>query len=151
MDIDIAAEPVTLRDVFCGIGIETDQGCFGIAQRDGGIEVLLDGVLVWSSSDMCEENHKGGGLVNGEGPIAEEPNELLAEYAHKAWSSWMEYLFEKSYLDMDGCVSIPADLVARWTRQMNMPYKDLPEEEKGSDRAEALKMQFILRNNTLPK
>lgn len=50
VDIDVAAEPVILRDVFCGIGIETDQGHFGIAQRDGGIEVMLDGVLVWSST-----------------------------------------------------------------------------------------------------
>lgn len=53
-------EPVTLdvncRDVVCyevyyGIGIETPQGHFGIAQRDGGIEVLMNGDLVFSSTE----------------------------------------------------------------------------------------------------
>jgi len=157
VDIDVSAEPVLLRDVFCGIGIETDQGHFGIAQRDGGIEVLLNSKLVWSSSDMCEENHKGGGLVNDEDPVIEEPNELLAEYAHDAWSGWMKYMFEKcSKINDDygrhyGELKIPAWAADRWRRQMNTPYKDLPEEEKGSDRAEALKMQFIIRNNALPK
>lgn len=39
---------LVLSDVFSGIGIETDAGLFGIAQRDGGIEVLLNGKIVWS-------------------------------------------------------------------------------------------------------
>ena len=43
-------KPVRVRDVFSGVGIETDQGRFGIAQLDGGIEVMLNGELVWSSS-----------------------------------------------------------------------------------------------------
>lgn len=34
---------VTLFDVFSGVGIQTDAGLFGIAQRDGGIEVMLEG------------------------------------------------------------------------------------------------------------
>lgn len=50
--VDASSYIVTLIDVFCGIGIETDQGRFGIAQRDDGIEVLLDGKLVWSSMDI---------------------------------------------------------------------------------------------------
>jgi hypothetical protein len=49
--IDTIAE-VTCRDVFTGIGIHTDQGFFGIAQRDDGIEVVLDGKLVWSSMEL---------------------------------------------------------------------------------------------------
>lgn len=36
-----------LRDVYSGIGIETDLGEYGICQRDGGIEVWLDGDLVY--------------------------------------------------------------------------------------------------------
>lgn len=42
---------IVLEDVFNGIGIKTDQGMFGIAQRDGGIEVMLDGKFVWGSVD----------------------------------------------------------------------------------------------------
>lgn len=41
---------LVLSKVYNGVVIPTDQGRFGIAQRDAGIEVLLDGVLVWSSS-----------------------------------------------------------------------------------------------------
>ena len=48
---------VTMENVYNGIGIDTDQGHFGIAQRDCGIEVCLNGVLVWSSnSSHFDEN-----------------------------------------------------------------------------------------------
>ena len=46
---------LVLSDVFNGIGIETDQGMFGIAQRDSGIEVMLDGKSVWLSTDAMAE------------------------------------------------------------------------------------------------
>jgi len=76
-------------------------------------------------------------------------NEKLAAYAHEAWAGWMRHLFEQC-LD-DGVVGIadrasvviPPDLVARWKRQMNTPYEELPENEKESDRAEAIKIQTI--------
>ena len=42
---------VELDGVYCGVSIETDQGRFGISQRDAGIEILLNGKLVWSSTD----------------------------------------------------------------------------------------------------
>jgi len=71
--------------------------------------------------------------------------EKLAEYAHEAWSGWMRYLFEKSERNSDGTVTIPAWAVARWTRQMNTPYADLPENEKESDREEADKIIAILQ------
>lgn len=38
---------LVLSEVYSGIGIRTDKGLFGIAQRDGGIEVLLNGKTVW--------------------------------------------------------------------------------------------------------
>jgi hypothetical protein len=53
--IDINSEgDVTLSDVFLGVGIQTDLGLFGIAQRDGGITVLLDGKEVWTSHELAE-------------------------------------------------------------------------------------------------
>ncbi len=48
--IDIGGAEVELEGCYCGIAIKTDQGLFGVAQRDGGIEVLLDGKMVWSST-----------------------------------------------------------------------------------------------------
>lgn len=72
------------------------------------------------------------------------PNEDLAAYAHESWSGWMKYLFSKCKPGPDGSVTIPEEFVKRWTRQMETPYKELPEGEKKSDREEAVKMQRIL-------
>lgn len=69
--------------------------------------------------------------------------ELLADYAHEAWSGWMKYMFTKSILNADGSVTIPPYLVERWTRQANTTYELLPENEKESDRDEARKMLEI--------
>lgn len=63
--------------------------------------------------------------------------ELLAEYAHKAWSGWMVYLFSKGTFNADGTWTMPAWAVIRWQRQMNTKYCDLSPTEKLSDRAEA--------------
>lgn len=63
--------------------------------------------------------------------------ERLADYAHDAWAGWMRYLFSISHENEDGSVTIPAQSVERWKRQMNTPYASLPEKEKESDRREA--------------
>lgn len=39
-----------LREVYSGIGIYTDQALFGFAERDGGLEVMVNGDIVWSSA-----------------------------------------------------------------------------------------------------
>ena len=74
--------------------------------------------------------------------------EKLAAYAHKAWSGWMDYLFEKSTLNTDGTVTIPVWAVERWKRQAKTPYAELPENEKESDRQEAEIMLEIVRSVT---
>lgn len=71
------------------------------------------------------------------------PNEQLAAYAHEAWAGWMLYLFKKSMRNSDGSVTIPSGLVERWDRQVATPYDALPENEKDSDRQEAIKMMRI--------
>lgn len=43
---------VWITECYLGIAIKTDQGVFGIAQRDDGIEVMLDGKFAWTSMDM---------------------------------------------------------------------------------------------------
>lgn len=72
--------------------------------------------------------------------------ENLSSYAHEAWSGWMVYMFAKSVYNEDGSITIPPELVERWTRQMNTDYANLPEGEKQSDRDEADKMLDIIRN-----
>ena len=81
-----------------------------------------------------------------------ECREELAEYAHKAWAGWMQYLFSVSYPELGqfdketGDVVIPRWAVERWTRQMNTEYDDLSEKEKDSDRKEADEMLAIIQN-----
>jgi hypothetical protein len=50
--MNIGYHEVLIQECFTGIAMETDQGLFGIAMRDDGIEVLLDGKLVWSSMEI---------------------------------------------------------------------------------------------------
>lgn len=70
--------------------------------------------------------------------------EPLAELAHKRWSGWMRYLFDKSLRNADGTVTIPEWAAQRWHRQMETPYSELPEAEKGSDRAEAERIIAVI-------
>lgn len=63
--------------------------------------------------------------------------ERLADLAHRQWAGWMHYMFERSVENPDGSVTIPADLVARWRRQVGTPYAQLPPNEQESDRLEA--------------
>jgi hypothetical protein len=74
--------------------------------------------------------------------------EQLAALAHEQWAGWMKYLFEKSIEGGDGCVEIPALSVARWKRQMDTSYVDLPENEKESDRTEADKVLRVIQFNS---
>jgi len=51
---------IVLSEVYNAIVIKTDSGCYGIAQRDNGIEVVKDGVLLLAADDsisnLIEEN-----------------------------------------------------------------------------------------------
>jgi len=73
--------------------------------------------------------------------------EALAEYAHCAWSGWMEYMFRKcaDFAFPSQALVLPEAFVVRWKRQARTPYGNLPEEEKESDRDEAREMLAILR------
>lgn len=56
--LDVGGREVTLHDVFCGIGIPTDVGTFGIAQRDGGIEVRLNGRTILDAAEAVKRASK---------------------------------------------------------------------------------------------
>ena len=70
--------------------------------------------------------------------------ELLADLAHRQWSEWMDYLFEKCSYNDDGTLTIPKRYVDRWQKQIYTDYKDLSETEKESDRIEARKVMATL-------
>jgi hypothetical protein len=60
--------------------------------------------------------------------------EELASVEHERWSHWQRYLHEQCVTGPDGSLTIPADLVRHWAKQMNTSYTQLSEEEKDSDR-----------------
>ena len=76
-----------------------------------------------------------------------EQIEVLANYAHSAWSGWMLYMFNKSIRHDNGSVTIARELVDRWTRQINTKYKDLPENERESDRKEAREILSLIKKD----
>jgi hypothetical protein len=62
--------------------------------------------------------------------------EALAEYAHRAWAGWTEWMFEK----WDQTHSSGETFQTRWKRQIVTSYAELSEVEKDSDRQEARAM-----------
>lgn len=84
--------------------------------------------------------------------------ETLADYAHAAWSGWMKHLFSKCEPHevrteigerATGSLIIPKSFVERWTRQIETPYAELPENEKESDRKEADRMLELVQLKNL--
>lgn len=90
-------------------------------------------------------------LAQEQGLDAPSLREKAAAYAHEAWAGWMRYLFTQGHgltaITQEGpqpsWVMRP-EAYARWLRQMNTPYADLPENEKASDRQEADKILALL-------
>lgn len=72
--------------------------------------------------------------------------EKLARLQHEIWAHWMTYLFSVSVQNEDGTVTIPADKVVRWKRQINTKYDDLSEGEQQSDIEEALKIVKVIKS-----
>lgn len=60
--------------------------------------------------------------------------EALAAIEHERWSHWQRYVHSKCIQAADGSLTIPAELVERWTTQMNTSYSELSDDEKESDR-----------------
>lgn len=60
--------------------------------------------------------------------------EQLAAIEHERWADWQRHLHARCAVGTDGTRTIPADLVARWERQIATAYGDLTEPEKQSDR-----------------
>ena len=69
-------------------------------------------------------------------------NELLSDLVHRIWIRWVKYLFSQCVRESDG-LKIPTSLEERWLRQINTPYKDLPNDEGRSDREIALEIQSL--------
>lgn len=70
-------------------------------------------------------------------PRSVRARDLIEQFAaieHERWAHWQRYLHEQCTPGRDGSLTIPADLVRKWTTQMNTAYADLTDTEKDSDR-----------------
>ncbi len=56
--------------------------------------------------------------------------EQLAAIEHERWSHWQKYMHSKATKQPDGSMVVPAELVARWEKQMSTDYADLSDGEK---------------------
>jgi hypothetical protein len=70
--------------------------------------------------------------------------EALADIEHERWSHWQRYMHAQCRRNDDGSLTIPADLVARWTKQMSTPYSGMSETEKESDREQVCRYLPII-------
>ncbi|MFW6311994.1 MAG: hypothetical protein ACOC1K_07145 [Nanoarchaeota archaeon] len=78
--------------------------------------------------------------------------EELANLEHERWSRWQKYLHSQCKRNNNGSLTIPADKVKHWERQIKTPYKDLSDKEKDSDRKEARKtLNLLTKKNKLVK
>lgn len=71
--------------------------------------------------------------------------EQIASLQHEIWSHWMAYLFACCEPTTSMEMVIPRDKVERWSRQMNVPYYNLSEDEKESDRDQADKVLNLIQ------
>lgn len=70
--------------------------------------------------------------------------EQLAAMQHEIWAHWMRYQFSYCIENADGSLTVPAEYVERWRRQMEAAYSELPEPERESDREQADKILQLL-------
>lgn len=76
--------------------------------------------------------------------------ETLAAKEHERWSHWQQYMHRQGIKQSDGSLLIPAELVARWEKQIGTPYEHLSDREKESDR-EQVRKYLPLVSETLSK
>ena len=71
--------------------------------------------------------------------------EQMANKVHEIWSSWMSYVFSVSKENEDGGMTIPKEMVTKWSRQIATPYEDLPMQEKVSDKIIAEEILLLVQ------
>ena len=71
----------------------------------------------------------------------------LAAIEHERWADWQRWVHQISTRNPDGSITIPAESVARWERQIATPYADLSEREQESDREQVRRYLHLLEEH----
>lgn len=75
----------------------------------------------------------------------EELIELLSAAEHDRWAHWQRYVHSQAIVQGDGALTIPAELVERWERQIKTAFDDLSPAEQKSDRDQVRKVLPIIQ------
>lgn len=70
----------------------------------------------------------------------------LAAIEHERWAHWQRYVHDHCECRQDGSLVIPADLAARWERQIGTQYAELSERERDSDREQVSRYLPVMIN-----
>ncbi len=73
--------------------------------------------------------------------------EQLAAIEHERWADWQRYLHSLCTKNADGSLTIPADRVGWWERQIATPYDELTEREKDSDREQVDRYWHLIQGD----
>lgn len=77
--------------------------------------------------------------------------EQLAAIEHERWADWQRWMHDQCARNDDGSLTIPAELVERWERQIAAPYAELSEREKESDREQVDRYLHLLDSGSTPR
>lgn len=57
----------------------------------------------------------------------------LSAVEHERWSHWQQYMHSKGQRQPDGSLTLPAEMVRQWDKQIHTKYADLSPAEQVSD------------------
>lgn len=95
-------------------------------RADGAWSALLESCS--EKVDLMQSKEQISRILN-----SEQLMHRLAEVEHERWAHWQRYLHDQCAQGEDGALIIPAELVKRWSAQINTPYSGLSEAERESD------------------
>lgn len=73
--------------------------------------------------------------------------EQLAAIEHERWASWQKYLHSLCIKDSLGNLTMSANRVQHWERQIETSYTDLSEREKEMDRDQVRKYWHLINES----
>jgi len=75
-----------------------------------------------------------------------ELREELSAIEHERWANWQRYCHDKGKQNQDMTITLPAESVKHWERQINTSYSKLTEKEKDSDREQVDRYIGIIKD-----
>lgn len=69
----------------------------------------------------------------------------LGAIYHAHWSQWVNELFEKATYNEDGSMTLPREVITRWSRHVALLWPEMTHKEQAEARKAAAKFLVVLR------